>query len=165
MPATITKGNLFNGPATDVKIGVDGSEVSVGSTLAPVVLRKEVEHREFTVEQLKGTVKREESRLRYFITTAVAEKTLANLQKAFNQVAGNLVASTLTIDEDVLGEQSIIIEGPGPNGSTRTVDCPICVSIRTGDYVMSMAGQAGIEIEFEILQNPSDKSFLQIRDA
>ena len=163
MPATVTAGSLIGGPLTDLKIGVDASEVSVGPTLAPLRWRKETTWIDYRVEQKRGIIKKEEATTRYYISTVVAHATLENLRIALNQIAANLSGSTLTVDEDVLGQQSLLAEGPGPSGLTRTLDFPIVVSMATGDIVtIEQSGQQGFPVEFEVLQNPSTGAWFTV---
>ena len=162
MAATITTGNLIGGPLTDLKIGTDGAEVSVGGTLAPLTYRKEVTFREFRTQQTVGVVKKEEATVRYFISTVLAEVTLENLRIALNQAASNLSASTLTVDEDDLGEVSLLAEGPGPNSQTRTLDFPKVVSMATGDVTVAQDGQQGISVEWEVVQDASTGAWFTV---
>ena len=164
MAATITTGNLLGGPATDVKYGADASEVTLGGTLGPVIIRKEVTLLEYMTQQTKGVLKMEEITVRWFVSTILAEITLENIQASYNQVQGNIAGGVLTFDEDELGEQSLIVEGP-TIATSRTFDAPKVYPVRVGDHVIAQDGQQGIEVEWQLIQNNTTKAWFTITDV
>jgi len=163
MPLTVTTANLTGGPATDVKLGPSGSEVSLGGTRNPVGYEETKDFVDSLVSQKKGVLKKRSYRRRFFVFFTLAEVTLDNLQLALDLPSSCLSASTLTVDEQDAQELSCIIEAPGPNSKTWTYTFGKVIALEATtlpQYVED--GESEISIRFEVLQDTTDDSWFTV---
>jgi hypothetical protein len=150
---SVTTTNIYSGPVTTFKIG--GTDI--GGTNDGVVVNREDEFADLHCDQILGPVTKKLVSRKFTVETRLAEITLANLEKALGQESGNLVSSSLGLDEDEQGSVTLEIAVPCPTGvGTRTIKFDTCYNVTGGATEYKKDGtQTVIPVTFDCLPNSS----------
>jgi len=143
--------NIIVGAAS---ITIDGS--NVGYTKGGCTVRYEPEYVDVTADQAIGVVQKRRQNERMYVVMTMLEVTLARIRQAFNQPAGNLTGSTLTLGYNnscVVNEHALVLTGVGPSCGTRTFTFGRCIAMGNREYKMSREEEVAFEVEFEVLKN------------
>lgn len=151
MSVTVT--NIYSGPVTTFKIG--GTDI--GGTNEGVTVTREDEFADMHCDQIKGPIRKNLVSRKFVVETRLAEVTLANLEKALGQQSGNLVSSSLSLDDDEQGSVTLEILVPCPTGvGNRTIKFDTCYNITGGATEYKKDGtQTVIPVTFDCLPNTS----------
>ena len=108
----------------DAQLLVDGTDV--GYTSGGFTIGKSNDYLDIVADQAGGKLKKLRTNEMMTLSTTLLESTIANLQIAFNEPAGNLVAggSMLVLgDADLTTpEHTLKLIGDAPNSKTRTFE-------------------------------------------
>lgn len=154
---------MYSGPVATFKIG--GSDI--GGTNDGVTITQEDEWSEIHCDQILGPVKKQLISRKYIVNTNLAELTLANLEKALGQESGNLVSSSLKLDEDDPGSTTLEIIVPCPTGvGNRTFKFDVVYVVGHGELAYKKTGeQVVIPVTFDCLADSSSGEYGYISDA
>jgi len=149
------RANIVFGAVTSISL--DGTDI--GFTTGGVTYTKQKEHTDVELDQVIGVGKKYKSMERLFVETTLAEATLANLQRAFDEPAGNMVQSGSQLDiggnSATASEHTMTLVGKGPNSGTRTFSLYIVVSVDETAYIAGSRTEAGtVPVRFECLKDP-----------
>jgi len=146
--------NIIVGAAT-LKI----DNVDVGFTQGGVSFRKSNEFLDVETDQLAGVARKEITMQRAFVSTTLAEATLANLQKAMAEPSAQLFSgSALSFGQGspTVTEHVLTVTGKGPDGATRTYTFTRCIAVDEVDHMIGARDAASlIPIGFEVLKDPA----------
>lgn len=143
--------NIIIGACT---ISIDA--VDVGFTKGGTRIRYEPEFIQVMADQAVGTVKIGRSNERMYVVTTLLEATLDRIREAFNQPAGNLVGSTLTLGYNnscTINEHELVLVGVGPSCGLRTITMLRAVALGNREYAMTREEEVAFEVEFECLKD------------
>lgn len=155
----VTTTNIIAGAGT-----LSVATVDVGGTMNGVTLRHEVDWIDVAVDQYKCKVKKISGDIRLFISTTLAETSLANLKTALFEGVG-LAASTLSINQTAGAESVLVFVGAGPNSCTRTATFPKCIGLGNVSIPFKKGEINVVDVEFEVLADTSTSSFGAIVDS
>jgi hypothetical protein len=163
---SVTVGNLTGGPASEVRLGPNGSEVDVGGTRGPVGYEETKDFVDSMVSQKKGVLKKRSYRRRFFVFFTMAEITLENLQMALDLPSSCLSASTLTVDEQDAQELTCIVTAPGKGDKTWTYTFTKVIAVEATTLPQyAEDDDSEIAIRLEVLQDSSDDSWYTVIES
>lgn len=137
--------NIVMGPAT---LSVGGTDV--GFTRDGISARMPREYRDIKADQAMGTIVKKKVDEQFFIRTTLLEATIANVYAAWDQNIADV--AEFGSDTADVQEVALIVVGPGPNGTTRTLSCAKCVSIGESQLQWNREEETAMEVEFEALK-------------
>jgi len=156
--------NMYSGPVTTVEIG--GNDM--GGTYDGVEVTREDEFADVNLQsdQTLGAMTRNLLSRKFVVTLNAAEVDLTHLEMALAQKSGNLVSSSLKLDDEEQGEVSLEITVPAPSGiGTRTIKFFATNIVGGGAMAFKKDGtQCIVPITFDCLAN-SDGDFGFVSDA
>ncbi len=156
----VASANILVGAGT---LSVGGTDV--GGTMNGVTLRHEVDWLDISVDQYKLKVKKVSTDIRLFVSTTLAESSLANLKTALFEGTA-LAVSTLSINQTAGAETQLIFVGTGPNSSTRTATFPRCIGLGSVSMPFKKGEVNVVDVEFEVLGDTTNyAAFGAIVDA
>lgn len=155
--------NMYSGAIATFKIG--GTDI--GGTNEGVSITQEDEWSEGHCDQIKGPSFKKLISRKYIVDTNLAELTLANLEKALGQKSGNLVSSSLKLDDSDPGSTTLEIIVPCPTGvGDRTFKFDVVYVEGHGGIAYKKTGdQTVIPTTFGCVQDASTGQYGYISDA
>lgn len=160
---SVSSANMYNGPIATFKIG--GTDI--GGTNDGVAITQEDEWSETHCDQVLGSVKRQLISRKFTVNTNLAELTLANLEKALGQESGNLVSSSLKLDDDDPGSTTLLITVPCPTGvGTRSFKFDVVYVVGHGEMAYKKTGeQTVVPVTFDCIASAATGEYGGISDA
>lgn len=159
---TVDPTQVYSGPVTKVLVGTD----DIGGTYDGVEISREDERSEIHVDQIKSPISRPLMSRKFIVVLNVAELSLANLEIALAQESGNLVSSSLKLDDDDQGSVTLTITVPTPDGGgVRTYKFDTVYNVGGGGTAYKKDGtQSFVPITFDCLAD-LDGEFGAVSDA
>lgn len=159
-----TPNNMYSGPVTTVEIG----GVDMGGTYDGVEISREDEFADIDLscDQALGEMGRHLLRRKFVVVLQAAEVDLTHLEVALAAEDGNLVSSSLKLDDDEQGTVTLEITVPAPTGvGTRTFKFDKVVIVAGGAMAFKKDGtQCVVPITFDCLADGNGE-FGYISDA
>lgn len=156
--------NMYSGPVTTVSIGGE----DMGGTYDGVEVVREDEFADVHLvsDQVLGAMSRNLLSRKFVVTLNAAEIDLTHLEIALAQKSGNLVSSSIKLDDAEQGSTTLEIAVPAPTGvGTRTIKFDTVYIVGGGAMAFKKDGtQCVVPITFDCLAD-SDGEFGYISDA
>lgn len=151
--------NLIYGVPNYIKIGAYGAAeadcVDVGFTDAALELIPKFEIEKRVVNQVLGAVDANMKGVSFQLKMTLAEASMANLKMALSLPDANLTGGVLSVGSGMgIQKKTIYIQGPGPDGGTRSIKIQKCYLSEPGSYVMDKKS-TNVQLTFELLEDTS----------
>lgn len=145
------KGNILHGSCT-----VTLSGVGVGYTKDGVKLRESTTFLDIEADQASGTIRKDPTVEKMFVTFNMLEAMPANVINAMHGDAAGSGDVAFGAAEPETVEHTLVLVGPGPSGATRTYTFYRAVKIDDTEHTVGARNAVGeLPVTFELLKDPA----------